>query len=90
MPRKPLPMDQEDHDEFKCAAQKKQVCHLIYTDNTGDKVEIDDEIVDVYKVDEREMIQLKCGLTLPANKVISLNGKLISSEAKHEEFNMPI
>jgi len=63
------------HDELEALAVKRRTCEIVYRDDAGDPVTVEDRIEDIYARNREEFLKLKSGLTIRLDRLIEVDGK---------------
>jgi Rho-binding antiterminator len=62
------------HDQLEALATLRQTCQISYYTATGEIVEVQDQIVDVYAANKADFLKLKDGTEIRLDRLISVNG----------------
>lgn len=62
------------HDQLEALATLRQFCQISYRTVTGEVVEVQDQIVDVYAANHADFLKLKDGTEIRLDRLISVNG----------------
>lgn len=62
------------HDQIEALATLSQPCQIIYHDASDKKVEVRDQIVDVYAANKADFLKLKNGTEIRLDRIVSVNG----------------
>lgn len=62
------------HDQLEALATRRQTCQISYRTVTGEVVEVQDQIVDVYAANQADFLKLKDGTEIRLDRLISVNG----------------
>lgn len=62
------------HDRLEALATLRQTCQISYRTVTGEIVEVQDRIVDVYAANQADFLKLKDGTEIRLDRLISVNG----------------
>ncbi|PSB46832.1 hypothetical protein C7B80_11690 [Cyanosarcina cf. burmensis CCALA 770] len=62
------------HDRLEALATLRQICQISYRTVTGEIVEVQDRIVDVYAANQADFLKLKDGTEIRLDRLISVNG----------------
>ncbi|KAM3099693.1 hypothetical protein ACKFKF_13750 [Phormidesmis sp. 146-12] len=62
------------HDQLEALATLRQTCQISYHTGTGEVVEVQDQIVDVYAANHADFLKLKDGTEIRLDRLISVNG----------------
>ena len=62
------------HDRLEALATLRQICQISYHTVTGEIVEVQDRIVDVYAANRADFLKLKDGTEIRLDRLISVNG----------------
>ncbi|BAU15397.1 hypothetical protein LEP3755_59550 [Leptolyngbya sp. NIES-3755] len=62
------------HDQLEALATLRQICQISYRTVTGEVVEVQDQIVDVYAANHADFLKLKNGTEIRLDRLISVNG----------------
>lgn len=66
------------HDRLEAFATLRQICQISYRTTSGEIIEVQDQIVDVYAANKADFLRLKAGTEIRLDRLISVNGKLAS------------
>lgn len=73
-----IPVSCDFHDELEALATLRQVCQVIYRNESDEVIEVCDRIVDVYAAHHADYMRLSNGAEIRLERVISVNGKTTS------------
>lgn len=62
------------HDRLEALATLRQICQISYRTVTGEIVEVQDRIVDVYAANQADFLKLKDETEIRLDRLISVNG----------------
>lgn len=68
------------HDELLSLATKKNVCEIRYLGGNQVEKTLQDSIDDVFTRGKEEFLRTHSGLTIRLDKLVSVNGKLLSTQ----------
>lgn len=63
------------HDQLEAYATLRQICQISHRTVTGEIVEVQAQIVDVYTADKAEFLKLKDGTEIRLDRLLSVNSK---------------
>ncbi|OWY64287.1 hypothetical protein B7486_48095 [cyanobacterium TDX16] len=67
-------VDCDFHDRLEALATLRQTCRISYYTVTGEIVEVQERIVDVYAANRADFLKLKDGTEIRLDRLISVNG----------------
>jgi Rho-binding antiterminator len=62
------------HDQLEAFATLRQTCQISYHSVTGEVVDVQDQIVDIYAANQADYLKLKDGTEIRLDRLISVNG----------------
>jgi len=63
------------HDQLEALATLRQTCQIFYCTITGEVVETQDQIVDVYSANKADFLKLKNGTEIRLDRLVSVNAQ---------------
>ena len=67
------------HDRLEELATLRQACLIVYSNSAEESVEVHGLIVDVFAFDGADFLKLKDGTQIRLDKIISIDGQLVST-----------
>jgi Rho-binding antiterminator len=83
-------VDCDFHDQLEALATLRQMCQICYSTITGEIVEVQSQIIDVYSANKADFLKLKDGTEVRLDHLVSVNGQPIqfaynnNSEGNHD------
>lgn len=79
------PVNCDFHDQLEALATLHQDCQVTYRDQSGQSVEVQTHIVDVYTKDHAEFCKIQDGTEIRLDRILAVNGR---SQAEYSEAGM--
>jgi Rho-binding antiterminator len=67
------------HDHLEEWSTLRQTCQITYRDANNHLIEVQGRIVDIYAADKADFLKLDDGTVIRLDKIVSVNGKEVSS-----------
>ncbi len=75
-----VPINCNYYDELEALATRRQSVPIAYKNENGDRLEVESVIVDFFIKDKVEFLQLRSGLNIRLDYLISVNGLLLPTD----------
>ncbi len=70
-------LDCHFYDQLEALATLRQLCQIVYRTSSGEVIEVQDRIADIYAVNQADFLRLTDGTEIRLDCLVSVNGQSV-------------